>query len=56
MSQCPSRELLDLLDQDEVPQNSDVVLILSQYVAAMRHFRATYYSAEYGEEEGWMTE
>lgn len=36
---------LDILDEDDVPQNSDVVLMLSQYVAAMRQFRSTYYSS-----------
>ncbi|EBU0953612.1 hypothetical protein CQL35_21580, partial [Salmonella enterica] len=30
---------LDLLDEDDVPQASDVTLILSQYVAAMDAFR-----------------
>jgi len=29
---------LDLLDEDDVPQVSDVTLILSQYVAAMKAF------------------
>ncbi|MEH2006712.1 hypothetical protein [Nostoc sp.] len=28
-------DYLDLIDEDDVPQNSDVVLMLSQYVAAM---------------------
>ncbi|MEW5918641.1 MAG: hypothetical protein AB1762_19725 [Gemmatimonadota bacterium] len=40
----PSLEFLDLLDKDNVPQNSDVVLMLSQYVAAMSAFRAKYYT------------
>ena len=39
----PSLELLDLLDEDNVPQNSDVILMLSQYVAAMEQFKGTYY-------------
>jgi len=34
---------LDLLDEDEVPQNSDVVLMLSQYVAAMHQFHTAYF-------------
>ncbi len=34
-----SLAFLDLLDEDEVPQNSDVVLTLSQYSAAMEQFR-----------------
>src|SRR6202011_6159401 len=34
---------LNLLDEDDLPQNSDVVLILGQAVAAMRAFRKKYY-------------
>ncbi len=37
---------LDLIDEDEVPQNSDVVLMLSQYVAAMQQFKSTYYGMD----------
>jgi len=33
---------LDLLDEDDMPQSSDVTLILSQYVAAMKEFRFKY--------------
>ncbi|MEH2533908.1 hypothetical protein V1277_006796 [Bradyrhizobium sp. AZCC 1588] len=39
----PTRAYLDLLDEDDLPQNSDVVLILSQAVAAMKSFRSKYY-------------
>jgi hypothetical protein len=34
---------LDLLVTETLPQNSDVVLILSQYTAAMDRFYKTYY-------------
>jgi hypothetical protein len=34
---------LDLLDEDALPQYSDVVIILSQFSAAMNRFRARYY-------------
>jgi hypothetical protein len=34
---------LDLIDEDDVPQVSDVTLIMSQYVAAMGAFREKYY-------------
>ena len=34
---------LDLLDEDDLPQNSDVILILGQTVAAMKTFRKKYY-------------
>ena len=36
-------EYLDLLDEDNVPLNSDVVLMLSQFVVAMGQFHANYY-------------
>ena len=38
-----TRAFLDLLDEDDLPQNSDVVLILSQVVAAMEAFREKYH-------------
>ena len=34
---------LDLLDEDELPQNSDVVLMLGQVAAAMETFKEKYY-------------
>jgi hypothetical protein len=39
----PSLQFLDLINEDNVPQNSDVVLMLSQYVAAIEQFRSTYH-------------
>ena len=52
----PERKYLDLLESDEMPQNSDVVLILGQVVAAMEAFKKRYY--KYSQFEGWrwMTE
>ncbi|MEW8033370.1 MAG: hypothetical protein AB2765_00115 [Candidatus Thiodiazotropha endolucinida] len=38
-----SIEFLDMLDEDDVPQASDVTLILSQYVAAMDAFHGKHY-------------
>lgn len=38
-----SIEYLDLLDEDSLPQNSDAVLILGQFQAAMNIFKSTYY-------------
>ena len=38
-----SIEFLDLLDEDDVPQVSDVTLILSQYVASMEAFKKRHY-------------
>ncbi len=34
----PTNEYLDLIDEDMVPQNSDAVLILGQYRAALDRF------------------
>ena len=39
----PNIRFLDLLDEEEIPQYSDVVLILSQYSAAMKQFRDMHY-------------
>jgi hypothetical protein len=39
----PEFKYLDLLVNESLPQNSDVVLILSQYKAAMESFRENYY-------------
>lgn len=49
-----SLSFLDLLDEDEVPQNSDVVLTLSQYEAAMQQFHSTYYGWD-GSKHRWFT-
>lgn len=45
----PSRPYLDLLDEDDLPQNSDVVLMLSQFEAAMKAFHARYHRLDAGE-------
>jgi hypothetical protein len=51
-----SLQFLDLIDEDDIPQNSDVVLMLSQYVAAMKQFRSTYYGWDESEKESrWFT-
>jgi hypothetical protein len=49
-----NRNYLDELNEDDLPQNSDVVLILSQTVAAMAAFRERYYGWN-GVEESWFT-
>jgi hypothetical protein len=38
-----TRDYLGLLDENDMPQNSDVVLIIGQAVAAMRAFKDKYY-------------
>lgn len=51
----PSAAFLDVLDEDDVPQNSDVALCLSQYGAALKQFRARYHRWT-GMQHAWMTE
>lgn len=36
----PEHEFLSVLDKDAVPQNSDVTLLLGQFLAAMSKFRS----------------
>lgn len=38
LSNEPSTDFLDLLEEDDLPCNSDTVLIMSQYAAAMTDF------------------
>jgi hypothetical protein len=45
-----TNELLDLLDSDSLPSNSDAILVIPQFTAAMRHFRDKYYDDQ---EEEW---
>jgi hypothetical protein len=52
----PSTGYLDLLDEETLPQNSDAVLILGQYRAAMDRFRERHYSlGKYGVGGYWIT-
>ncbi len=48
-----SIDFLDTLDEDNVPQTSDVTLMLSQYVAAMSGFKNRYYGWD-GHEHIWF--
>lgn len=51
----PQRQFLDILEEDDIPQNSDVVLVLSQYCAAMDQFHAKYYGEDEDYVERWFT-
>jgi hypothetical protein len=53
LSDEESISFLDLLDEDDVPQASDVTLILSQYVAAMKAFHVKYYGWD-GSNNTWF--
>jgi hypothetical protein len=51
----PTRQYLDLLDEDQLPQNSDVVLILGQAAAAMGAFKDKYFKYDkHSFEHRWM--
>ena len=53
LSDEESIEFLDMLDEDDVPQASDVTLILSQYVAAMDAFHDKHYGWN-GSDRAWF--
>ena len=56
LGEDPSCAYLDLLDEEALPENSDAVLILGQYVAAMDQFREKYYHHWYGSiTDQWLT-
>ncbi|ULO04815.1 hypothetical protein H1230_16850 [Paenibacillus sp. 19GGS1-52] len=48
LSSDQSITYLDLLDDELLPQNSDAVLILGQFKAAMEQFKAKYYGYDNG--------
>ncbi len=52
-----SHDFLYTLNEDEMPTNSDVVLIISQYETAIRDFKNQYYCQDkYNYEWRWMAE
>ena len=51
----PEGKYLDLLDEDELPQNSDAVLVMAQYEKALGGFRHRYRD-RVGSEWLWITE
>lgn len=57
LSADPSTEYLDLLDDESLPQNSDAVLILGQFRAAMDQFSNKYYGYHdgVGSSRRWLT-
>lgn len=48
-----SIDFLDLLIEDDMPQASDVTLMLSQYLAAMRTYKEKYYGWD-GSDHTWF--
>lgn len=51
----PTVEFLDLLDEQVFPTNSDAVLIISQFKAAMQQYKDKHYGWT-GMEDAWTTE
>ena len=53
----PTAEFLDLLDDDTLPSNSDAVLIISQYDAALNVFKGKYFGYDkFEKEHRWFTQ
>ena len=42
LAQEPTVEFLEILDEDTLPTNSDAVMIIAQFVTAMKQFRRKY--------------
>lgn len=51
----PEGKYLDLLDDEDLPQNSDAVLVMVQYEKALVAFRIRYHGT-IGGKNGWVTE
>ena len=51
----PEGKYLDLLDDEDLPQNSDAVLVMVQYEKALGAFQRRYYDNTHGG-SGWVTE
>jgi len=51
----PSNIFLDLLDEQEIPNNSDVVLIISQYKRAIKEFKDKYYTSKRDDGSYWKS-
>lgn len=49
----PSHAFLEVLNEDDIPTNSDTVLIISQYEAAILRFRNKYYKLIHDYEEDY---
>jgi hypothetical protein len=52
----PSRTFVDFIDEEALPQNSDVVLLLSQWKSALQQYKAVHYDWDSNEsEKRWFT-
>jgi hypothetical protein len=50
----PSYSFVDMLDEETLPQNSDAVLVLSQWQAALNQYKNRHYSFD-SYEHRWFT-
>lgn len=50
----PSREFVELIDDETLPQNSDVVLLLSQWRSALEQYKKVHYGFD-GVSQRWFT-
>jgi hypothetical protein len=61
LSNEPTNEYLELLDEETFPSNSDAVLMISQFIKAMDQFKMKYCIIDgsefgfYGETNSWRT-
>lgn len=56
MKDQPTALFLDVLDESSLPTNSDVVIILSQYLTAMQNYEDRYYRLDnYKHKKRWNT-
>ena len=55
LSNEPTTEFLELLDEETLPTNSDAVLIMVQFKTSMDRFRTKYYSDEGFLSDDWRT-
>lgn len=52
----PSRDFVELLDEESLPENSDVVLLLSQWQAALGQYKSRHYGYDMvSNEQRWFT-
>lgn len=54
LSNEPTIQYVDLLDEETLPSNSDAVLIISKYRTALQQFKSKY-SHGYGSSKSWYT-
>lgn len=46
LSDEPTFEFLELLDEETLPSNSDAVLMVSQYIQALKQFKSKHYTKD----------